>query len=78
MTFSFLLTRVVLALDTPAIKETVGLRGLPDALVLPDLRLRWFDLGMALLCSRCLDPPDHQDHRGWMGPQDLQELTGSL
>lgn len=78
MTFPFLLIRVVPASDTPAIKENVGLRGLPGALVLPDLQLRWFDLGTALLCSRCLDPPDRRDHGGQMGPQDLQELMESL
>lgn len=59
--------RVVPASDTPAIKETVGLRGLPGALVLPDLQLKWFDLETALLCSRCLDLPDRQDHQGQMG-----------
>lgn len=70
--------RATPASDIPAIKESEGLRGLPGALVLPDLQLRWFGLGTALLCSRRLDPQDRRDHRGQMGPQDLQELMESL
>lgn len=65
-------------MDTPAIKESVGLRGLPGPLVLPDLQLRWFDLGTDLLCSRRLDCRDRRDHQDQMEPQDLQELMESL
>lgn len=74
----FVLSRVVPASDTLAIKANEGLRGLQGNLVLPDLQLRWFDLETALLCSRCLDPPDHRDHQGQMGLQGLQELMESL
>lgn len=70
--------RVILAKATLVKKEIVGLRGLPDHLVLQDLQLRWSDLGMALLCSSWPDPLDHQDRQGWMGLQDLQELMGNL
>lgn len=69
------LSRVVPASDTPAIKVNEGLRGLQGNLVLPDLQLRWFDLETALLCSRCLD---HRDHQGQMGLQGLQEPMESL
>lgn len=75
---SFVLTRVAPASDTPAIKANEELRGLQGSLVLPDLQLRWFGLGTALLCSRCLDPPDHRDHQGQTGLQGLQELMESL
>lgn len=74
----FVLSRVVPASDTPAIKVNEGLRGLQGNLVLPDLQLRWFDLETALLCSRCLDPLDHRDHQGQMGLQGLQEPMESL
>lgn len=60
ITLSFL-TRVVQVSGTPVTKESVGLRGLPGAPVLLDLQLRWFDLGTALLCSRCLELSDHQE-----------------
>lgn len=70
--------RAALASDTPAIRENVGLRGLPGAPVLPGLQLRWFDLGTALLCSRCLDPPGRPDHRGQTVLQDPQGLMESL
>lgn len=76
-TFSFLVNRVALVLDTPAVKENVGVRGLPGPLVLQDLQLRWSDLGMGLLCSRWLDPLVHRDHQGRMEPPDLKELMGS-
>lgn len=70
--------RAVLALDILVIKESRGLRGLRGALVLLDLQLRWFDLGTALLCSRCLDPLDRRDHQGQQDPQDPRELMESL
>lgn len=70
--------RVVLASDTRAIKENVGLRDLPVPPVLPDQQPRWFDLETAPLCSRCLDPLGRRDHQGQKGPQDLQELMESL
>lgn len=44
--------REALALDTPVIRATVGLRGLRGPLVLQDLQLRWFDSAMAQLCSK--------------------------
>lgn len=69
---------MILAKATLVKKEIVGLRGLPDHLVLQDLQLRWSDLGMALLCSSWPDPPDHRDCQGRMGLQDLLELMGSL
>lgn len=69
--------RAVQVSDIRVIKVTVELRGLPGPLVLLDLQLRWFDSGTAPWCSRCLDPPDLQDHREQREPRDLQELTES-
>lgn len=70
--------RAAQASDTQVIKENVGLR---DPLAHPDLQdlqQRWSDLGMVLLCSRWLDLLDQQDVQGQTGPQDPQELMGSL
>lgn len=70
--------RVVPGSDTLATKESVGLRDLPGSPDLLDLQRRWSDLGTALLCSRCLELPGHQDHQGQRAPRDPQELMESL
>lgn len=70
--------RVVPASDTPAIKESAGLRDLLGAPALLDLQRRWYDLGTDLLCSRCLEPLGRRDHRGRRGHRDPQELMESL